>query len=279
MAETSDKARQYKRTTIRRLDTFSANQCAEPSCNKTLVAEDGISIVSKICHIEAASEKGPRYNSNMTDDDRRSFDNLILLCDEHHTIIDNKENELKYPVSLLKEWKNKHESKSIISTIESQPLSKNPLALNKVINAIANSLGNFEDVTDAGKAPNTETKISYNNIIKYAPIIKEMSLYQGQLSKIYTEIENQGSVKKFIILNGLRQIYLEVKGNYSTLDEIQKNADVILDQIIDKTLEKIVNSSNHTIELDSETINFSLLIVVVDAFIRCKILEEPSYDS
>lgn len=279
MAKLVSKARKYKPSTIRRLDTLSANQCAEPNCSKMLVAEDGISIVSKICHIEAASEHGPRYNPDKTDDDRRSFDNLILLCDEHHTIIDNKENETKYPVSLLKEWKNKHESKSIITTIESQPLSKNPLALNKVINAIANSLDNFEDVVDAGKAPNTETKISYNNIIKYAPIIKEMSIYQGQLNRIYTEIENQGSVKKFIILNGLRQIYLEVKGKYSTLNEIQKNADGILDQIIDKTLEKIVNSSNHTIELDSETINFSLLIVVVDAFIRCKILEEPSYDS
>ncbi|WP_341830999.1 hypothetical protein AACH28_16300 [Sphingobacterium thalpophilum] len=108
-----DKARQYKPSTVRRLDTLSGNECANPNCTKKLVAEDGISIVSKICHIEAASTDGPRYNKSMTDDERRSFSNLILLCDEHHTIIDNKENEGKYPVDLLKKWKDDHERKII----------------------------------------------------------------------------------------------------------------------------------------------------------------------
>lgn len=74
-----DKARQYKPTTIRRLDKLSGNQCAEPSCQKNLIAEDGQSIISKICHIEAASKNGPRWNSTMTDDERRDFSNLILL--------------------------------------------------------------------------------------------------------------------------------------------------------------------------------------------------------
>lgn len=244
MEKTISKARQYKPSTIRRLDTLSANQCAKPNCHKKLVAEDKISIVSKICHIEAASKKGPRYNSNMTDDERRSYENLILLCDEHHIIIDNKENESEYPVELLKEWKKNHENKMLVSKLASQPLSRHPLALNMVIDAIANSLDNFEDVTDAGKAPNTETKIAHNKVIRYSPIIQEMSLYQGRLNKVYTEIEKQGSARKFMILNGLRHIYLEVKGNYSELSEIQENADNILDQVIDKILEKIANASN-----------------------------------
>ena len=44
----------------------------------------------------------------MNNDERRSFDNLILLCDEHHQIIDNKINEKKYTKSLIHEWKKKH---------------------------------------------------------------------------------------------------------------------------------------------------------------------------
>ena len=90
--EPKDKARQYKPSTVRRLDTLSGNECAHPNCTKKLIAEDGISIISKICHIAAASKEGPRFDENMTDDERRGFDNLILLCDEHHVIIDNKEN-------------------------------------------------------------------------------------------------------------------------------------------------------------------------------------------
>ena len=55
-------ARAYKRITLRRLDTLSGNQCAEPKCNKLFIANDEISIISKICHIEAASKGGARYN-------------------------------------------------------------------------------------------------------------------------------------------------------------------------------------------------------------------------
>lgn len=52
-----DKSRQYKPSTVRRLDTLSGNECAHPNCSKKLIAEDGISIISKICHIAAASKK------------------------------------------------------------------------------------------------------------------------------------------------------------------------------------------------------------------------------
>ena len=109
--ETKDKSRQYKPSTVRRLDTLSGNECAHPDCSKKLIAEDGVSIISKICHIAAASKEGPRFDDNMTDEERRGFDNLILLCDEHHVMIDNKENEAQYPTSILKEWKHSHEKK------------------------------------------------------------------------------------------------------------------------------------------------------------------------
>lgn len=279
MTKEPNKARQYKPSTIRRLDLLSSNQCAEPNCTKKLVAEDGISIISKICHIEAASAQGPRYNPNMNDDERRDFNNLILLCDEHHIMIDNKENESIYTVDLLREWKEKHEKKALYRVVQSRPLSRHPLALNKVIDTMAASLGDSEEIADASRAPNTEMKISFNNIVKYAPIIQEMSLYQGRLNKIYSEIEKQGSTRKLFILNGLRQIYLAIKVDYYSISEIQNHADDILDQVKEKALEKILNAPNPIAEIDIETLDFCLLVIIVDAFVRCKILEEPVYDS
>lgn len=35
-----DKSRQYKPSTVRRLDTLSGNECAHPECTKKLIAED-----------------------------------------------------------------------------------------------------------------------------------------------------------------------------------------------------------------------------------------------
>lgn len=136
-----NKARDYKRTTIRLLDILSGNECTHPDCSKTLIAGDNVSIISKICHIEAASENGPRYNKSSNDDERRSFENLILLCDEHHIMIDNKENESIYPVEVLKEWKYNHSLKikshfgikKYNSRIEIRNIVKRILLENKIV--------------------------------------------------------------------------------------------------------------------------------------------------
>lgn len=271
-----DLSRQYTRATLRRLDTLSGNECAHPDCAKKLIAEDGMSIISKICHITAASKNGPRYDENMTDDDRRAFDNLILLCDEHHVIIDNKENEHLYPVSLLKRWKYDHQQKVMALMSEKNLLSKHPLALNKVINAIGKRMDDVLELSEAEKAPDTEEKIMFNNIVKYDPIIREFAPYQVKINNIYKEIEKEGSTKKELVLYNIKSTYLNVKTKYNGIDEIRKNADAILDKVIEKTLENIDNAPNKLEDFDQETILFSLMIIIVDAFMRCDILEEPT---
>lgn len=103
--------RQYKPTDVKRLFAFSNNQCSKPDCTNRLIAEDGNTIIGKICHIEAAKKGGPRFNEEMNNDQRRSYDNLILLCDEHHQMIDNKINEEEYDKTTLLSWKKDHYEK------------------------------------------------------------------------------------------------------------------------------------------------------------------------
>ena len=98
-------ARNISQNTIKRLYGLSGNVCANPKCRNPLVTEDNQ--IGEIAHICAASPDGPRYDSKMTDDERRSIDNLILLCEACNKLVDS--NEKDYPVSLLKEWKNNHE--------------------------------------------------------------------------------------------------------------------------------------------------------------------------
>jgi len=272
---TKDKARQYKRPTVRRLDMLSGSECAHPNCKKRLIAEDGISIISKICHIAAASKEGPRFNENMTDDERRGFDNLILLCDEHHVMIDNKDNESEYPTSLLKKWKSDHEKKILELISSKNLLSKHPLALNKVINTIGSKMDEVLDLPETGNAPNTEAKILFNNVKRYESVIREFAPYQVKLNKIYEIIEKEGSTKKELVLHNIKQIYRKVKSEYNNIEEIRNNADIILDKVIETIWDKVDNAPNTLDEFDQETIDFSLMIVIVDAFMRCNILEEP----
>ena len=68
---------------IRGLFARSGNQCAFLGCRHVLVNEKN-RFVGQICHIEAASFGGPRYNPSKTDEQRRSYENLMILCYAHH---------------------------------------------------------------------------------------------------------------------------------------------------------------------------------------------------
>ncbi len=85
-------------STIKKLFALSGNICAFPNCTQALVNENE-DLIGEICHIEAAEEGGPRFNKNKTDEERRSFENLIILCPTHHEVTHNS---TIYPVEKLK---------------------------------------------------------------------------------------------------------------------------------------------------------------------------------
>ncbi|QJY45584.1 hypothetical protein [Pseudonocardia broussonetiae] len=66
-------------------------------------------VLVEIAHIHAASRNGPRWRSDMTDDERRAFENLILLCVYHHKLVDNKPTGNNFKVATLRAWKNRRE--------------------------------------------------------------------------------------------------------------------------------------------------------------------------
>jgi len=264
-----DKAREYKRTTIRRLDTLSANECYAPTCTKNLIAEDEKTIISKICHIEAASKNGPRYNPNMSDDERRDFNNLILLCDEHHNIIDNKENESIYPVVLLREWKINHESKLLY-----KHLSQNSSLLNQAIMALADIELEESEIDNDTKSYAIDNKIAYNNIQENFYLIEEYKAYSGKIDLLYSELEKSGTFKKEKLLKIIRVTYLKLKGRYVTdrnheLHMIREHSDDIIND-----MQEFLLSEVDKMNINEDAI-IAIPIIMVDAFMRCKILEKP----
>ena len=94
------------RETLIALFAKSGNVCAFPGCTHELVTLRNI-FVGQICHIEAANPGGQRFNLNSTDEQRRSFENLLLLCYRHHKETDNID---AFDVSALYALKHKHES-------------------------------------------------------------------------------------------------------------------------------------------------------------------------
>lgn len=97
-------------STIKKLFAYSGNQCAMPDCREFLVDETG-AMLGKIAHIHAAEKGGVRFNEKMTNEQRRAFDNLMLVCGKHHDIIDYPENVEIYRPEVLRNCKAEHEGR------------------------------------------------------------------------------------------------------------------------------------------------------------------------
>lgn len=86
-----------KPKTLKYLFALSQNQCAFEGCQAFVMAKDGTQL-AEVCHIEAANETGQRFNPNQSNEDRRQFENLIILCRNHHRETDDV---VRFPVSVM----------------------------------------------------------------------------------------------------------------------------------------------------------------------------------
>jgi hypothetical protein len=76
--------------------------CVVPSTNL-----DKDAIIGKNAHIVAHSQKGPRADPNYPIESIDSYENLILLCANHHDLVDAQDNT--FTVDDLRQWKKNHE--------------------------------------------------------------------------------------------------------------------------------------------------------------------------
>ena len=93
-----------------RLFSDAAGFCQNPSCLGVLFPDQHTHLhIAEMAHIIAASDYGPRANTNMTPEYRESYDNLLLLCPTCHTMVDKAPET--YPCHQLIQWKRNHIAK------------------------------------------------------------------------------------------------------------------------------------------------------------------------
>lgn len=268
-------SRDYTKPTIKRLYARSLNKCYNPNCNEPLVYNNNNNKLDEIAHICGLKKGSKRYDDKMEDSQRNDYPNLIILCPTCHTKVDNDEKE--YTVELLKEWKTTREREAT-----QERLKKNLQLLSTAINNIAKiDLGDeyseYKNI-DSTKSFTIEVKMDYNNLREHRHIINSYKVYQGKIESIYNELESLGEgFRKEKLLFIIKNIYLIEKGKITKgSDDIQiirKNSDIIFDNVLNTVREKI-----NIDETKEDDIEVALPIIMVDAFMRCKILEEPNKD-
>lgn len=120
----------FSQKVINQLRDRVAHRCSNPECRVPTSAPssngNGINNIGIAAHITAASPNGPRYQSSMTQDIRRSFENGVWLCANCSIKIDR--DPQKYPVELIKQWKSTAEAKALLEVGKKIPSNEETIA-------------------------------------------------------------------------------------------------------------------------------------------------------
>lgn len=137
--------------------------------------------------------------------------------------------------------------------------------------AIINILSK-EDLTDVTNSPEINSfeisrKIEFNDLLTVQPTIDDYKVYYSRIDEKYKEFDKLGANKSLSVLSVIRNQYIKISAKIEDPHEI-------FFSIIDNLIELIKNSKNY-IEIPYEELEMCVSILVVDAFIRCKIFKNP----
>lgn len=111
-----------------------------------------------------------------------------------------------------------------------------------------------------------EKKIDFNHLEERKRLINDYKLYIGKLNAVYGEFVDNGTGCEFIVLQNLSDMYSRYLGQY------ESNA--LFDKIVDEARE-LALSSKSAEDISVDRVNVCINVIVVDAFIRCRIFEDP----
>lgn len=109
-------------------------------------------------------------------------------------------------------------------------------------------------------------KMKYNKLNAAVLVIEDYRIHYGKLDKIYQEFDLLGSSKSMSVFAAISGEYRRAMNDFSD--------DKLFFEVIDKIIERILNSANYQ-AIPYEELELCVNIIVVDAFIRCKIFRNP----
>lgn len=198
-----DESSEIKRTQIHeavklRLWGMSAGRCE--ICNKLLYLDSRYgddANFAENAHIHAVGKTGPRHVDDMTQDEINNIDNLMLLCAEHHHLIDTKPEN--YPSDFLIVQKKNHENRiRRLTEIQDSDSCKMVTFFSNIANVdVFNTVSVLRRATvKCGLYPKQDDPIELHNgsVTKYIP---SKDIIQLQASELENQVKQYfGSIVK-----------------------------------------------------------------------------------
>ena len=113
-----------------------------------------------------------------------------------------------------------------------------------------------------------DKKIEHNSLNDMKDFIHEKAEFYGYLNTIYRTYFEQGKNKEKIVLSKVSSIYIKKK------QECISSIDLYF-KIFDEVQKYVKDSLNYNSEITEDNLELCIHIILIDAFIKCKIFESP----
>lgn len=137
-----------------------------------------------------------------------------------------------------------------------------------IINILSKEDWDIQDSLDSINSFEIERKISFNNLDIVKDIIDDYKIHYNRVDKIYSVFDLMGNNKSSSVLGTIKKEYIKARKT------IHEDDDDLFILVLDKIQEKTVQSANYK-QIPIDELELCINILVVDAFIRCKIFKNP----
>ena len=144
-----------------------------------------------------------------------------------------------------------------------------PLHVTKIIGVIAANEKMHEEVEVPDTIPfDIQQKINCNELVNWNEIIHEFGYLAAEVDKIYEEYDRIGKNTSKAVMHWLRfQIYFQLCGKYK--------GDNLFNQIANQVLHLVQNDPEYDDSMGLEVLTENIYILLVHAFMKCKIFKKP----
>ena len=137
-----------------------------------------------------------------------------------------------------------------------------------IINILSKEDWDIQDSLDSINSFEIERKISFNNLDIVKDIIDDYKIHHNRVDKIYSVFDLMGNNKSSSVLGTIKKEYIKAR------KKVHEDDDNLFILVLDKIQEKTVQSANYK-QIPIDELELCINILVVDAFIRCKIFKNP----